>query len=113
MEATGLAVDVVKGSSKKPITVDLPAGRFGRPAMQVTEGWSVKGVAIRFTNAVSLQNLALFAIALLAAGVLVGTTTYIAARRRHEEFGVLRALGWPTWRIGGVVGGGTAPLRRR
>jgi len=109
-EATGLAVDVVKGSSTKPITVDLPAGRFGRPPMHVMEGWSVKGVAIRFTNAVSLQNLALFALALLAAAVLVGTTTYIAARRRHAEFGVLRALGWPTWRIGGLVVAETALL---
>ena len=102
-DATGLAVDIVKGSSTKAVAVHLPAGDFGRPAMSVTEGWSVKGVAIRFTSAVSLQNLALFAIALLAAAVLVATTTYIAARRRHQEFGVLRALGWPTWRISELV----------
>ena len=102
-EATGLVVDVVKGSSAKAVAVDLPGGKFGRPAMRISEGWSVKGVAVRFTSAVSLQNLALFAMALLAAGVLIGTTTYIGARRRRTEFGVLRALGWPTWRIGSLV----------
>jgi hypothetical protein len=102
-EATGLVVDVVKGSSTKAIAVELPMGDFGRPAMQLTEGWSVKGVAIRFTSVVSLQNLALFALALLAAAVLIGTTTYLAARRRHEEFGVLRALGWPAWRVAELV----------
>src|SRR5207249_2907161 len=59
--------------------------------------------AITFSSAVSTQNLALFALALLAAFVLVATTGYIAARRRHAEFGLLRALGWPSWRIGGLV----------
>jgi len=102
-EVTGLAVDVVKGSSTKAVAVSLPAGDFGRPAIEVSEGWSVKGVAVRFMNAVSLQSIALFALALLAAAMLVATTAYIAARRRHSEFGVLRALGWPTWRIGSLI----------
>jgi putative ABC transport system permease protein len=98
-EATGLQVDVVKGASPRAIQVDLPAGRFGRPALTVQEPWSVKGVALRFTSAVSTQNVGLFALALVAATILVGETAYIAARRRRAEFGVLRALGWPTSRI--------------
>jgi len=102
-EATGLAIDIVRGSSTRYVSVRLPAGDFGRPAVEVAEDWSVKGVAIEFSSAVSTQDLALFALALLAAFVLVATTGYIAARRRHAEFGVLRALGWPTWRIGGLV----------
>ena len=102
-ESTGLAVDIVRGSSTRDISVRLPAGDFGRAAVEIAEGWSVKGVAVTFSSAVSTQNLALFALALLAAFVLVATTGYIAARRRHAEFGVLRALGWPSWRIGGLV----------
>ena len=116
-EATGLAVDVVKGSSTRALGVSLPRSDFGRPAIEVSEGWSVKGVALRFTEAVSVQSVALFALALLAAALLVATTTYIAARRRHAEFGVLRALGWPTWRIASlvvaeaaIVGGGVGVL---
>src|SRR5207249_10621328 len=102
-EATGLAVVIVRGSSTRDVSIRLAAGDFGRPAVEVAEGWSVKGVAVTFSSAVSTQNLALFALALLAAFVLAATTGYIAARRRHAEFGVLRALGWPSWRIGGLV----------
>lgn len=102
-DATGLAVDVVKGSSTRSVSIGLPAGRFGRPPMQAQEAWSVKGVAIRFARAVTSQNLALFALALVAGTVLIATTAYIAARRRQLEFGVLRALGWPTHRITQLV----------
>jgi len=102
-DATGLEVDVVKGTSPKEVRVDLPAGRFGRPALALREPWSVKGVALRFTRAVSAQNLALFALALVGATILVGETAYISVRRRRAEFAVLRALGWPTRRIAALV----------
>jgi putative ABC transport system permease protein len=93
-EATGLAVDIVRGSSGRAIEVDLPAGKFGRPALTVTEPWAVKGIAFTFLRAVSAQNLGLFGLVLVGAMVLVGETGYISVRRRRREFGVLRALGW-------------------
>ncbi len=93
-EATGLAVDIIRGSSPRAIQVDLPAGTFGRPALTVTEPWAVKGVAFSFLRAVSAQNLALFGLVLVGAMVLVGETGYISVRRRRREFGVLRGLGW-------------------
>ncbi len=102
-DATGLRVDVVKGASPRDVQVDLPAGRFGRPALTVHEPWSVKGVAFRFIEAVSAQNLALFTLALAGATILVGETAYTAVRRRRAEFGVLRALGWPTRRVAALV----------
>ncbi len=102
-DATGLQVDVVKGASPREVQVDLPAGRFGRPALTVREPWSVKGVAFRFTEAVSAQNLALFTLALVGATILVGETAYTAVRRRRAEFGVLRALGWPARRVAALV----------
>jgi FtsX-like permease family protein len=102
-DATGLQVDVVKGASPREVQVDLPAGRFGRPALTVSEPWSVKGVAFRFTQALSAQNLALFTLALVGATILVGEAAYTAVRRRRAEFGVLRALGWPARRISALV----------
>ena len=102
-DATGLRVDVVKGASTRDVQVDLPAGRFGRPALTVREPWSVKGVALRFIEAVSAQNIALFTVALVGATILVGETAYTAVRRRRAEFGVLRALGWPTRRVAALV----------
>jgi hypothetical protein len=43
---TGLDVDIVAGSSPEPVTVALPAGRFGQPSLELTEGWLKKGVAV-------------------------------------------------------------------
>jgi putative ABC transport system permease protein len=102
-QTTGLQVDIVKGSSPKAIGVQLAAGGFGRPALTVTEGWSVKGVDFRFLKAVSAQNLALFGLVLVGAMVLVGETGYISVRRRRREFGVLRGLGWRASSIAWLV----------
>ena len=98
-EATGLMVDVVVGSSPEPVRVDLPGGKYGRPELSVTEGWSVKGVVVRFVEAISAQNVALFSVMLSAALVLVGETAVVSVRRRRREFAVLRALGWNRWHI--------------
>jgi hypothetical protein len=102
-EATGLSVDIIRGSSPISIQVDLPAGKFGRPAVTVSEPWAVKGVAFKFLRAVSAQNLALFGLVLLGAMVLVGETGYISVVRRRREFGVLRALGWRTMSIAWLI----------
>ena len=102
-EATGLHVDILVGSSPRQISVDLLEGRFGRPALTVREGWAVKGIAFRFYEAVTAQNLALFSLILVAATALVGQTTHVAVRRRRREFAVLRALGWPAHRIWQLV----------
>jgi FtsX-like permease family protein len=98
-DATGLQVDIVKGASPRQIRVNLPAGSFGRPALTVTEPWSVKGVGFRFLQAVSLQNLLMFSLVLLAATILVAQTAYVSVRRRRSELAVLRAIGWPPWRV--------------
>jgi putative ABC transport system permease protein len=102
-DATGLQVDVVKGSSTRSVQVDLPAGRFGRPDLVVTEPWWKKGVAIRFTSAVRGQDVTLFALVLVGAVILVGESAFVAVRRRQAEFGVLRAIGWPVKRISLLV----------
>ena len=102
-DATGLQVDIVKGASPRQVQVALPAGNFGRPALIVTEPWSVKGVGFRFLQAVSVQNLLLFSLVLVAASLLVGQTAYVSVRRRRSELAVLRAIGWPPWRIGLLI----------
>jgi hypothetical protein len=102
-EATGLQVDIVKGSSPRTVLVDLPAGTFGRPALTVSEGWSDKGVAVGFVEAVSAEDLALFALVLLGAVLLVADTAYVAVRQRAPELATLRAIGWSGRRIAWLV----------
>jgi hypothetical protein len=102
-DATGLQVDVVKGASPRTVLVDLPAGSFGRPALTVSEGWSKKGVAVGFVEAVSAEDLALFALVLLGAVLLVADTAYVAVRQRAPELATLRAVGWSGPRIAWLV----------
>jgi hypothetical protein len=97
--ATGLLVDIVKGSAQQAVSVDLAAGHFGRPAMTVVESWTAKGVVVAFVNAVSGANLALFSVILVGGSILIGQTAYASIRRRREEFETLRALGWSRRRI--------------
>jgi len=100
---TGLLVDVVKGASPQTLAVSLPAGRFGRPALKVHEGWSKKGVAVRFSRAIDIQGLGFLTVAFVSAVIAVGQTALIAVRRRRQEFAMLRALGWPATAITRLV----------
>ncbi|MGH7761017.1 MAG: FtsX-like permease family protein [Candidatus Dormibacteraceae bacterium] len=102
-DATGLQVDIVKGSSPLAVQIALPAGNFGRPALTVTQGWASKGIAFTFLQAVSTQNLAIFALVLVGALILVAQTAYVSVRRRRRELAVLRAMGWPPWRIAQLI----------
>lgn len=102
-DATGLEVDIVAGSSPREVLIDLPAGEFGRPAVSVTERWSVKGVALRFASALSAQDLAIFALVLVVALLFVAEVALLTTRRRRSEFAVLRALGWSGRRVVALV----------
>ncbi|MEP6667449.1 MAG: FtsX-like permease family protein [Nocardioidaceae bacterium] len=102
-QRTGLLVDIVKGASTRPISVDLPAGRFGRPALTVREMWSVKGVTLTFLRAVKSQDRALLLLLLVTAGLLVGQASYMAVRQRRRQLARLRALGWPSLQLAALV----------
>jgi hypothetical protein len=92
---TGLHADVLKGGSPEPIGVDLPAGRFGRPALTATEGWSKMGVAANISEGIAAQDAVFGGIALVALIGMVGLIFWVSAERRREEVALLRWLGWP------------------
>lgn len=102
-ERTGLQVDIVKGASTRPISVDLPAGRFGRPALTVQERWSVKGVTLVFLRAVDTQDRTLLLLLLVSAGLLVGQASYMAVSQRRRQLASLRALGWSSLQLATLV----------
>ncbi len=93
-ERTGLDVDITAGSSPHPLTVALPKGKFGRPALTLTEGWAKKGVSVAFLNGVGRKQLALFTLIPLICCLFLGNGTYAAARARRAEIGTLLTLGW-------------------
>lgn len=100
---TGLTVDVTAGSSPRPILVDLPAGRFGRPALVVEEGWVKKGVSVAFVDAINKKSLVLFLLVLLVCGFFLANGVLASVRLRRREIGTLSCLGWSRRSIFTVV----------
>jgi hypothetical protein len=91
---THLAVDIVDGSSPRPTTIDVPAGKFGQPALSLSEPWVKKGVAVAILRAVDRASALLFALILVVCVLFVGNSATAAVRGRRREFGVLACLGW-------------------
>ena len=91
---THLDVDIVAGSSPSPTTIDLPAGRFGQPALTLTEGWVKKGLAVAILTAVDKNSLVLFILILIVCVLFVANSASAAIRARRRELGVLACLGW-------------------
>ena len=100
---TGLAVDIVDGSSAAPQVVTLPAGSHGRPELRLTEDWARKGVAYTVVRAADRKSIALFCLMLLVCAVVVGTAATASVRTRRVDLGMLSCLGWPAYRLFGVV----------
>lgn len=102
-EDTGLEVDVTIGSSPGPQTVRLPAGSHGRPALQLHEDWSNKGLAVRLVQEVDRKSLLLFGLILLACALFLGNAVSASVRLRRRELAVLSCLGWPRHRVTALV----------
>ncbi len=98
-QRTGLDVDVVAGSSPSPVTIDLPAGRFGPPPLTLSENWVKKGVAVAILNAVDKTSVVLFTLILVVCVLFVGNAATAAVRGRRRELGVLAAVGWRRSRL--------------
>lgn len=93
-DRTDLAVDITAGSSPQRMTIELPAGRFGRPALTLQEGWVQKGVAVEFLTAIDKKSAVLFALILLICGFFLANAAFASVRTRRSEIGTLRCLGW-------------------
>jgi ABC-type antimicrobial peptide transport system permease subunit len=93
-QRTGLRVDVTAGSSGSAVTVDLPAGAYGRPALHLSEGWIRKGVGLVILDAADRKSVVLFTLILVVTTIFLSNAAFAAVRGRRREIGILRALGW-------------------
>jgi putative ABC transport system permease protein len=107
---THLEVDIVAGSSPSPTTIDLPAGKFGQPALALTEGWVKKGVALTILRAVDKNSVVLFTLILIVCILFVANSATAAIRGRRRELGVLACLGWTRPRMFTAVLGELAAI---
>jgi hypothetical protein len=100
---THLTVDIVAGSSPEPTAIDLPAGKFGQPALRLTEGWVHKGVGVAILTAVHRKSVVLFTLILVVCVLFVANSATAAVRGRRRELGVLACLGWTRPRLFATV----------
>jgi putative ABC transport system permease protein len=107
---TGLDVDIVAGSSPEPTAVNLPAGRYGQPSMELTEGWVKKGIAVAILTAVDKKSVVLFTLVLVVCVLFVANSATAAVRGRRRELGVLACLGWTRPRLFAIVLGELAAI---
>jgi putative ABC transport system permease protein len=96
---THLDVDIVAGSSPSPTTIDLPAGKFGQPALTITDNWVHEGVAVAILTAIDKKSVILFALILIVCVLFVANSASAAIRGRRRELGVLACLGWTKPRL--------------
>jgi hypothetical protein len=102
---TGLDVDITLGASSAPQRLALPAGRFGRPALQLLDPWARKGVGTAILTAVDRKSLVLFVLVLVVCGLFIANATTAAIRARLPQLALLRALGWsPTRSVALLLG---------
>ncbi|MDD5371446.1 MAG: ABC transporter permease [Anaerolineaceae bacterium] len=97
MRRTGLEVDVVVGSSPRPLLVHIPGTGY------VEENWIQKGVSLTMQREVQRANLVLFAAMLGVCALLVFNTTITTVVGRVQEYGLLKALGWRTGSLTSLV----------
>jgi putative ABC transport system permease protein len=109
-QRTGLDVDVVAGSSPSPVTIDVPAGKFGQPPLTLTQNWVKEGVAVAILKAVDKTSVALYILILVVCGLFVGNAATAAVRGRRRELGVLAAVGWHRSRLFATVLGELAGI---
>lgn len=93
-QQTGLEVDITAGSSPHTVRIALPAGKYGRPQLQLDEGWSEKGAFLSYLRALDRKDVALFALILVVCAFFLANNAFAATRVRRSELGTLRTLGW-------------------
>jgi putative ABC transport system permease protein len=107
---THLTVDIVAGSSPSPTIIDLPAGKYGQPALTMSEDWVKKGVAVAILTAVDKDSVVLFTLILIVCVLFVANSATAAIRIRRRELGVLASLGWTRPRLFTAVLGEIAAI---
>jgi putative ABC transport system permease protein len=109
-QRTGLDVDIVAGSSPSPVTIEVPAGKFGQPPLALSQNWVKEGVAVAILKAVDKTSVALYILILVVCVLFVGNAATAAVRGRRRELGVLAAVGWRRSRLFATVLGELAGI---
>jgi hypothetical protein len=102
-QATGLHVVVMAGASPAPVTIALPAGKYGRPALSLISDWTQTGVALLVLRQADRESIALFVLVLVVCALFLAGAAAAGVRGRRTEIGALRAVGWGRRQVFGLI----------
>jgi putative ABC transport system permease protein len=102
-QRTGLHVDITEGSSPAPVTVTDPAGKYGRPQLELSELWSRKGAAELISSAIDQKTRLLMLLVLVLGAVFTASAVAASVRTRRPELAVLACTGWPRRSLAGLI----------
>jgi putative ABC transport system permease protein len=102
-QRTGLHIDITQGSSPAPVTVTDPAGKYGRPVLELKEMWSLKGAAEVISAAIDQKTRLLLLLVLVLGGVFTASAVAASVRARRPELAVLACTGWPRRPLAGLI----------
>jgi putative ABC transport system permease protein len=102
-QRTGLHVDITEGSSPSPVTVADPAGRYGRPRLELAEMWSRIGAAEVISSAIDQKTRLLMLLVLVLGTVFTASAVAASVRVRRPELAVLACTGWPRRSLFGLI----------
>ncbi|MCB0076261.1 MAG: ABC transporter permease [Anaerolineales bacterium] len=91
---TGLEVDIMAGTSPKPVYVYLPGYEDIPPLGWVEEQWIQKGVTTAVTRGFRQADLLLSSAVFGVVGLFLVTSQLLSVLGRTRQWGILRALGW-------------------
>lgn len=107
---TGLQVTITAGSSPTDVGVRLARGRFGTPALDLSQQWSLEGVDSGIIEAQNTKDLAVLVLVALTCVLFLAATTYSGIRERRLEIATLEALGWPVVAVWQLIVGEAAQV---
>jgi putative ABC transport system permease protein len=102
-QRTGLHVDITEGSSPSPVTVTDPAGRYGRPRLELAELWSRIGAAEVISSAIDQKTRLLILLVLVLGTAFTTSAVAASVRVRRPELAVLACTGWPRRSLFGLI----------
>lgn len=103
VDRTGLEVDVMVGSSPQPLLVHIPGYGDVPPTGYVEELWVKKNVDTAILRNTHWTSFLMLGLTLGVCALYIASISYLSVLGRQGELGLLKALGWRTSAVAGLI----------
>ncbi len=103
VDRTGLEVDVMVGSSPQPLLVHIPGYGDVPPTGYVEELWVKKNVDTAILQNTHWTSFLMLGLTLGVCALYIASISYLSVLGRQGELGLLKAVGWRTSEVVGLI----------